>query len=357
MQRNWAYGVGVSFVALFLFVLRSYYATAPADLPPYAETIAPTGASQPTEFLFCHWNVENFFDDQFDGRTGPGDKEYDGLFSNNPELLKQKLRKLTEAILKMNGGKGPDILALVEVESVRAAELLQKSLNDQLRDDALRYQNLLMVEIKGGRHISPAILTRLPVVKDRTRTHGNRQRILEGRVVVNRHELIIFASHWTSRVKETGDKGRHDYANKLYGAGNAIFLSNPAADFLIAGDFNDDPNDETVVQNLRATGNMQAVRDSRDALKLFNLMAGKDPKTFGTHFYRTWHIFDQIVVAPGLLDNKGWSCNVDSVHVVNDLHRANDPQKRPWRFGGTKEKGERGYSDHFPVTVRLRVER
>ena len=28
---------------------------------------------------------------------------------------------------------------------------------------------------------------------------------------------------------------------------------------------------------------------------------------------------------------------------------------RPWRFGGEKEKGPRGYSDHFPVTVKLKA--
>jgi hypothetical protein len=86
------------------------------------------------------------------------------------------------------------------------------------------------------------------------------------------------------------------------------------------------------------------------------LSAGKDAKHFGTHYYKGWHIFDQIVVAPGMLDQKGWSCDPDSLRVVNDLHRAKDKQKRPWRFGGAAEKGERGYSDHFPVLVRLHVE-
>src|SRR5947208_4439258 len=137
----------------------------------------PASTSQ-TEFVFCHWNVENFFDDKNDGRNGKGDKEYDALFADRPELLQQKLAKLTEAILKMNGGKGPDILALVEVESVRAAELLQKALNKKLSDEALHYKNVLMKEISAGRHIAPAILTRLPVIKDRTHTLQKNRRIL-----------------------------------------------------------------------------------------------------------------------------------------------------------------------------------
>lgn len=324
----------------------------PAKPASATQTAASTG---PAEYVFCHWNVENFFDDKNDGRTGPGDREYDAWFAEHPDILKLKLAKLTEAILKINAGKGPDILAIVEVESIRAAELLQQALNDKLADPALHYQHVLMKEIAGGRHISPAILTRLPVVKDRTRTLDHNHRILVGHIKVRDHELVVIASHWTSRLQESGKKGRANYADKIYGAANAIFRANPAADFLISGDFNDDPDDESVTEHLHATGDPKIARTS-DALRPFNLLAGKDPKEFGTHFYKQWHIFDQILVSPGMLDERGWSCDPNSVRVVNELHRAADRQKRPWRFGGPSEKGERGYSDHFPVTVKLRVQ-
>src|SRR5262245_49701739 len=169
---------------------------------------ARTGADSRRDYLFCFWNVENLFDDQDDHRTGPGDKEYDNLYANHPELLQLKLAKLSEALLKMNDGIGPDILAFVEVESVRAAELLRHALNAKLKDASLHYQAPLMKEVNVGRHIAPAILTRLPVVRDRTRNHGNRYRIIEGRIVVDGHELIVMASHWTSRLKDGNDKGR-----------------------------------------------------------------------------------------------------------------------------------------------------
>src|SRR5437660_3667792 len=119
MKRYGSLSTIGAIVSLFLIVAQGCDSSSPAKAAPISQT----------EFVFCHWNVENFFDDKDDGRTGPGDKEYDGLFAGNPDLLKQKLGKLTEAILKMNAGKGPDILALVEVESVRAAELLQQAMN------------------------------------------------------------------------------------------------------------------------------------------------------------------------------------------------------------------------------------
>ena len=94
-----------------------------------ARAIAETpGGGANNTYLFCFWNVENFFDDNNDGRKAAGDKVYDPWFAENPDILKLKLSRLTEVLLKMNGGKGPDIIALAEVETPRAAELLNMPL-------------------------------------------------------------------------------------------------------------------------------------------------------------------------------------------------------------------------------------
>ena len=329
------------------------------NLSEARQNVAPGSArAAARDCLFCLWNVENFFDDQDDHRTGPGDKEYDGLYARHPELLRLKLDKLTEALLSMNGGKGPDILAIVEVETIRAAELLRQALNAKLTDPALHYQSPLMKEVSIGRHIAPAILTRLPVLRDRTHSPGSRYRIIEGHIMVDGHELIVLASHWTSRLKDGNEKGRGEYADKLYGAANAIYHSNPAADILICGDFNDTPQDVSVAQHLHATADATAVRAGGQQLQLLNLLGDKDAAAgFGTHYHKRWFIFDQIVVSPGMLDNAGWSCDPASVHTVSALAKPSDRNRRPWRFGGEKESGPRGYSDHFPVTVSLKVNR
>lgn len=311
---------------------------------------SPTGG-----YLFCFWNLENFFDDHFDGRKGPGDKEYDGWFAKNPAILKLKLAKLSEALLKLNDGKGPDILAMAEVESQRAGELLQNALNEKLADPSLHYTTLLMKEISAGRHIAPAILTRLPAVKNKTRIHGKRQRILEGHIMVESRELIVIASHWTSRIRQGSERGRTDYGNAIYGAVRAMIKSNPAVDVLVCGDFNDTPQDDSVVRHLHAVGDAQSVLRGSDPPLLYNLMADKNPSSYGTHYFSKWLIFDQLVVSPGMLDAAGWSCDPASVQTINTLTRPGDRLHRPWRFGGERERGERGYSDHFPVTVRLQV--
>lgn len=355
-RRSFASLLGLSFalMAILLGCKNSSESAGPAEV---GGGPAEAGGGTAKSYLFCSWNVENFFDDKNDNRKGPGDKEYDPWYANNPDILRLKLAKLTEALLRMNGGHGPDIIALVEVESVRAAELLKNALNDKLPRGAILYREVVMKELTAGRHIAPAVITRLPVTRDRTRLLGKKQRILQTQITVGGQDLNLIVAHFTSRLDAKGSEARREaYADSIYGAVRAMYANNPNVNVLICGDFNDTPEDISITKHLHATGDRKAVlRKPTDGPLLFNLMAGKAPATFGTHYHSGWFIFDQIVVSPAMLNPKGWSCDPDSVTTFKDgLIRAGDKLGRPWKFGSPNEKLPRGYSDHFPVTVRLK---
>ena len=354
------------------------------------EPTAPVSA--PGDYLFCWWNVENLFDDINDGRGNVADKTYDswygyereGVFlkvGKRTELptklnkhLQLKLGKLTEAILKMNKGRGPDILAVGEVESIRAAELLKTSLNAQFDEEKefLKYKDLAMVEVGTGRHIACAVISRFPILRDpghEPKLLDKRRRILEVHLSAgNGKTLVVIASHWRSRLKQNGDDGsrsRAEYGKIIHKRylelQKQVRPGAPPLDLLVCGDFNDNPKDVSVEQYLQATGDVSEVEASANPNKLFNLFAGKDLKRFGTHYYRTkgqspWSIFDQIVVSAGMLDNQGWSCHPETAQSYQGLSRPGDKLGRPWSFGGrTDDPKTRGYSDHFPVTVTLTV--
>ena len=102
--------------------------------------------------------------------------------------------------------------------------------------------------------------TRLPVKADRTKLVGKRQRILEGHVVVNGHELVVLASHWTSRLTDDDGTSRARYADQIYDAFGALHKKDRNADVLICGDFNDPPDAPSVTEHLRATGDAALVR-------------------------------------------------------------------------------------------------
>ncbi|MFN4259271.1 MAG: endonuclease/exonuclease/phosphatase family protein [Gemmataceae bacterium] len=308
-------------------------------------------------YLFCFWNVENLFDDRADGRNFPADQQYDEWFSGQPTDLRQKLDNLSHAIVNMNARRGPDILALAEVENIRAAQLLQDTLNRRLPPE-LAYKNLLMKEQTSGRHIAPAILTRLPVRGNKTQLLGSRMRTLEGHLVVNGYDLVVVVSHWTSRVTDKDGSRRCRYGEQIYGQYKAMSISNPDVAFLVCGDFNDPPSARSVTTCLRAVGDQEAVLHAPHTEPLlYNLFAPLEAKGQGTLYYRgKWDLFDQIAVSPALLRNQvGWVCLPRTAQVFNTLYQPGDPTRQPWRFGDPKDSGPRGYSDHFPVTVRLNV--
>jgi endonuclease/exonuclease/phosphatase family metal-dependent hydrolase len=348
-------------LALLVVLLIVWWATTPpAEPTPSAEGQAQAGAQvdgSPREFLFCFWNVENLFDDREDQRLSV-DKPYDTWFARDAAARTLKYRRLSEALVKLNDGRGPDILACVEVESIRAAELLRDALNDRIPDKTIHYRTVLMKEVSAGRHIAPAIITRLPAKADQTHLLGSQLRILESHLDVNGYDLTVLASHWTSHVSDDQGGRRDKYADTIYRAVRDKVNRDPAADVLVCGDFNDPPDSPSVIDHLHATGDRAAVLNGGPDPRLLDLMAGKDPNRIGTHYYRgKMLVYDQIVVSRGLLDEAGWGCDPDSVAAVNSLTRPGSRVRSPWRFGNEKDNTfERGYSDHFPVTVRLKVQ-
>jgi endonuclease/exonuclease/phosphatase family metal-dependent hydrolase len=350
MRRVCLVGVTLSAAALGLLVLTG----CPMPRSPQA------AAGQEGGYLFCFWNVENLFDDQDDNRHTKGDSTYDRWFARDRAALEAKLAHLCDVLVPLNDGRGPDILGVAEVESERAAELLKDALNARLGRAELAYRHVLFKNPAGGRHIATALLTRLPVDRGETDLWGRRLRILKTRVVVNQQELTVVVSHWTSRVSDRKGTGRAKYGDVIQGEYRAMWQSarrrGRDIDFLVCGDFNDNPDDPSVTEHLRATGDLEKVKSAGEPL-LFNLFARPFQEGEASHYYgRKAYQFDQICVSPGMLDNQGWWCDVDSAQVVKQMA---DAKGRPNRFGSPSDRrplGARGASDHFPVTVRLHVQ-
>lgn len=341
-------GIALALIGLGLWLLLPR-----GPVPPPRVPFPASGAN---DYLFCTWNAENLFDDEDDPGNHDSDEDW---FASNPDAVHEKVDHLARALRLQNGGRGPDILVVVEVENRRAAELLRNALNDGLaRSD--RYATLIHRDNRTGRRIEPAVLTRLEARDDLTRTfHGDRT--LEAHLVgPGGAPLVVLASHWTSRVRGETEGRRASYADTLYRAVEDLTASDPVADVLIAGDFNDEPGDPSVVKHLHAVADADAVLASSRSggpLVLLDLTARLDPlRGGGTYFYGGhWQVLDHLVAAPGLLDSSGWRVLVETLRVENPPALQIGRDGRPWRFGGPKSHSPRGYSDHFAVTVRLSV--
>ncbi len=373
-------------LSLLLLVLAAagflwWRSTHPPVAPPQAGPAAPpapgTGALPPPAgpgYLFCLWNVENLFDDVDD--PAQDDPEEDG-FARDPDRLRQKLDLVAEALVRLDNGRGPDLRAVVEVETRRAAELLRQALNARL-PEPLRYATLIHRDLRTGRRFEPAVITRLdqagtgpaailgralgswfggpPRRSVRGPQDFGERRILEARVTARGQPLTLLISHWTSQRTDTVGTRREGYADALLAAVTDRLARDPADDLLLAGDFNAEPTDPAVAGRLRAVGDPARVRLGAQPPWLLNLMAGRDPEQFGTYrFQGRWEILDQAVASPGLLDARGWQVLPETLRVDRDASRRTGRDGRPFRFGAVANDGPRGASDHFAVTVRLRL--
>ncbi|QDV33284.1 endonuclease/exonuclease/phosphatase family protein [Tautonia plasticadhaerens] len=343
VRRDPRWLIVVVLVAMVLLYLDRRQA--PRDLGPAPE---PPGEG----YLFCSWNVENLFDDADDPRNHD---PLDAWFAADPEALRLKLDLLAETLIPLDGGRGPDVLALIEVENRRAVELLLGALNARLPTE-WHYTRIVHDDNISGRRIEPALITRLPV-DDRSTLVVDDRRMIRARLVVDDRPLDVIVAHWTSRVTDREGPKRLAYARAMYDTYLGIERNTDGlADVLLCGDFNDGPDDESVRLGLRATGDRPAVSSSAGGgqPRLYNLMAGRDPEDFGTYRYRgRWQILDHLVASPGLLDPDGWAILPDSLRVVSTID-IRDSRDGPLRFGNPDNQNPRGPSDHFAVTVRLR---
>lgn len=324
--------------------LTSRRGPAPRPAPP--RDSAPAGG-----YLFCTWNVENLFDDRDDPKDDDAGEDW---FGRDPAAVHSKLDLLAEALLAQNGGRGPDILALVEVETRRSVELLRDALNARLPPD-WHYNGIVHRNNRTGRRIEPAVLTRLPVVEDTANDFGIR-RIVAARIMAGGAPLTVFASHWTSRLTDTDGAKRAAYAGVLSDALAERLGSDPAADILIAGDFNDEPDDPSIRDSLNATGDEARVRVGGPRPILLDVTARLARQGRGTYRYRgRWEMLDHIVASPGLLDDRGWRILPETVEIRGGRSLQIGRDDRPRRFGNRQSRVPRGPSDHFAVTVRLVV--
>jgi endonuclease/exonuclease/phosphatase family metal-dependent hydrolase len=292
-------------------------------------------------------------------------------------MLSEHMKNMGAAIRSMNGGKGPDILSLTEVENRGVLDRFNK---EALAD--LGYKTVAHIEGEDSRGIEPAVLSRYPMIGQPVAhpvvdANGKKQRaILEVTLDVNGHPLTVFVNHWVAG-RGSDDPKDHDKlverrkfaASVLQGLMDAKLAANPKAEFVVLGDFNETLNAEGLgsikAETAEAARTSNKVFDTIDALEDMKEAAGADGDKIqlGTHFYApkgTWNQFDHMLVSPTLLDGQGLAWVPGSTAVAaTDAIRADSGAPR--RYFLPHFKGEpalvdhAGASDHFPVAMRLRI--
>ena len=308
-------------------------------------------------FSIAFYNLENLFDTAHDAYTLDEDYTPEGELQWNMDRYNRKIRNLANVISKIGRKQceiPPVFVGVSEVENDTCLEDLVKA--DKLNpfsynfvhydspdergiDVAFLYQKehfeliysdnypLMLIDNSGDRDYTRDILL----------VHGK----LFGKPV------YIIVNHWPSRNKgaQASSYKREQAAKLVNEIINDIHEENDAARIIIMGDFNDDPDSNSIKNNLM-TG------------EFFNPMLElKQNKKGSVRYSNKWYLFDQIIMSDNLLNNTEDELKYISTEIFDD-HFLQEPKGKrkgaPKRtFVGKWHLG--GYSDHFPVLSYFKV--
>ena len=296
------------------------------------------------------WNVENLFDTEDDSLTRDDEYVPYSMRGWNRERYEQKLFNIYKTLVAAGGWQMPELVALAEVENRRVLEdLLDKTplyragyqIIHQNSEDK-RGIDLAILYLPERLQIEDTsfIPIRFPDAPD-SRTRDIlyvKAQMAEGQ---NFH---LYVNHWPSRY----GGGRSSESRRIHVAGvvrkhlDALYQKEPSAYCIVLGDFNDSPEDASLLKMSASLVDLKLV--SAESFE-------------GTHKHQgVWSHFDQVWTSKALLQSKQFQ----TAGAKATIFRSDWLLESDKTYGGVKPNrtyvGYRyhgGYSDHLPVYLEL----
>lgn len=266
----------------------------------------------------------------------------------NESVLDKKMARLAAVVLSVNGGRGPDLMMVEEVENLNVL----KQLNDKHLKKA-GYQSVVLIEGPDLRGIDVGMLSRFPLSGEAKLHHipfvpkseddkvwmARSRGILEATFVLpDGQKLTAFALHFPSQANPGYWREQAiDFLNQLK---NQV----PKENLVVAGgDFNISHEEDLRAGFFRE-------RLGKEWL-ISHYIGCKDCD--GTHNYRgSWSFLDALLFSPsmGIKGQAKWQVLPQTVQVPVFSRYQTTPFNTPARFSENKPAG---VSDHYPIMVEI----
>ena len=312
--------------------------------------------------LVGFYNLENLFDTIDDPLKNDEEFTPQGANQWSTEKYLAKLHNMAYAISTIGTDISPDgvaVLGMSEMEN-------RKVLEDLVAQPELKSRNYQVVHYDSPdrRGVDVGLLYN-PKYFKLVSSRSYRTIVPDQPDFITRDQLLVsglfdgemmhfIVMHWPSRYG--GEKrslpGRVAAAELCRHIADSILREDQNAKIIMMGDFNDYPDNKSITNHLRASGDMNDLRDG----EFYNPMYNLHKKGYGTNYYRDVPgVLDQTILSPGLLptDYSTYQFKNAKVHNKEFLKQHGGKYNGyPFRtFGSGVWMG--GYSDHFPVYVIL----
>jgi len=311
------------------------------------------------------YNTENLFDPADDSLTNDDEYTPTGMRRWTFDRFRRKLLNLSKVIISVGGWEAPEIVGMCEVENrfvlyeLITETPLSKIGYKIIHKDSPDPRGIDVAMIYRPDKFTPIAYKAIPVRFPNDPNGRTRDILYVKGKVMNQEILHVFINHWPSRFGGyAGTKPKRAVvASILRHSTDSIMQSDPTARIVIMGDFNDEPNDESITKVLMARGDSTHLEKT----DLYNMMTGYANRwRNGTNKFReSWSVIDQIIVSSPLLHGEnGLYTYANSAHIFDAPFLLMEDKTyfglKPFRtYMGPKYEG--GYSDHLPVYIDVYV--
>jgi predicted extracellular nuclease len=332
-----------------------------------------------SEYHVAWWNLENLFDvmdaNEHGRRPEWLQENLRGGYSDelegwDEEVLDEKCDQLASVIQRMNQSAGPDIMGGCEVENEFVLDRLLGAVNVPDRDYDTVYHSS-----EDARGIDVAFIydrdefepneTFDRVIRKRSATRDLVQVNFQSKD--NGERLILIGNHWPSR---SGGQWQSEPYRMMAGETLSYWmkripeiLDDDDVSVLVMGDFNDEPHNRSLTEYALAARNEKKIDYSHESTPYLYNLSWSALGNEATYYYDgTPLVIDQFLASKGMVNGQGdFSVLPDTASVVRFDDMVEDRgYPAPIRFGRPSyDDGfhpDTGYSDHLPITVRVRSE-
>ncbi|MCY1721347.1 endonuclease [Prolixibacteraceae bacterium Z1-6] len=316
------------------------------------------------QYSVLFYNVENLFDIKNDSITDDDEFTPEGERHWTYKRLNVKLQNTAKIILSLSEWKVPTLVGLCEIENRYVLEKLLKETPLKtvpykiIHKESPDFRGIDVALLYNDTQFYPLNYEYYPLIKRNGEMMNSREILYVSGVMGGVDTIHVFVNHWPSRysgVMETREL-RKEAASLLHAKIELVLKNTPDAKIIVLGDFNDQPNDDSIEKCLQA----QAVTTELVSHELYNLSEDWEANGQGTLKYQSqWFVFDQVIVSgamlvakEGLYAQPEWAtiCKLPYLLESDEKYGGFKPKRT---YTGYKYNG--GFSDHLPVLLKLQV--
>ena len=320
-------------------------------------------------YYLTWWNLENLFDveDSVDRPDYLQSRLRSELAGWTEEVLEKKLNQLSSIINKVNGGAGPDLLGVCEVENKPVMKKLAEKLKPIGRNYAVAHH-----DTSDNRGIDIAFIYDNDLFDFEGQFHyevlkrsATRDLFQVNLRTKNGNPLIVIGNHWPARsggVYETEPYRIMAAETLSYWLERIFEIRGRDIPVIVMGDFNDECFNRSLTDYALSSNSETRTRNAFNP-RLYNLMWPINGEATGTFYFSNLpHVLDQMMVTRGLLTNNspiklGEFEDGTQVKVIKYPEMVSGGQyPDPIRFGRPASRTynpDTGYSDHYPVSMMI----